>query len=444
VNQRGRERIARVPYLLNVIYVLLLLSCAPWLLYVAIRHGKYRAGLRAKFLGRVPQRTGSGPCAWLHAVSVGEVNVLAPLLRQMEQEHPDWECVISTTTKAGFALAHKKYAPRSVFYCPLDFTWAVHRALRRIRPDLLVLAETELWPNLIWAARRHGAKVAIINGRLSDHSARGYGRIRPLVAATLRAVHLIAVQNREYAERFLQLGALPSTIQVTGSIKFDGAETDRGNPRTQQLAALWGLQPEDVVFLAGSTQHPEESLALEVFRQLAPAHPRLRLILTPRHSERFAEVAELLDRSGLPWQRRSSLEAAGPAPGARVLLIDTIGELAAWWGTARIAFVGGSLGRRGGQNMIEPAAYGAAVSFGPHTSNFRDIVALLLDRQAAQVVQDGDQLLAFVRRCLQDPAFADQLGQRARQLVQEQLGAADRTQRHLDELLATRNFRLPA
>jgi 3-deoxy-D-manno-octulosonic-acid transferase len=204
------------------------------------------------------------------------------------------------------------------------------------------------------------------------------------------------------------------------------------------------LPPEDVVFLAGSTQHPEEALALEVFRQLAPAHPRLRLIITPRHSERFAEVAELLDRSGLPWQRRSSLEAAGPAPSARVLLIDTIGELAAWWGTARIAFVGGSLGRRGGQNMIEPAAYGAAVSFGPNTSNFRDVVALLLDRQAAQVVQDGDQLQAFVRRCLEDPAFADQLGQRARQLVHEQLGAADRTQRRLEALLATRNFRLPA
>jgi 3-deoxy-D-manno-octulosonic-acid transferase len=425
-----------VPYLLNVIYLLLLILGAPWLLYAALRKGKYRDGLRAKFLGRVPRRSGTGPCIWLHAVSVGEINVLAPLLRKMEQEHPDWECVISTTTKTGYALAHRRYAPRSVFYCPLDFSWAVNRALRRIRPNLLVLVELELWPNLVRFARRHGARVAIINGRLSDRSTRGYARIRGLVGSTLRSIDVIAVQNPEYAARFLQLGAAAESLHVTGSIKFDGAETDRANPKTQRLAALWGLQPDDVVFLAGSTQQPEESLALETFRQLMADHPRLRLILTPRHSERFAEVSELLDRSGLAWQRRSTLEAAGSVPPARVLLIDTIGELGAWWGTARIAYVGGSMGRRGGQNMIEPAGYGAAVAFGPNTSNFRDVVALLLERQAAVVVPDGAALTAFVRRCLDEPAFADELGRRAQQLVIEQRGAAERTSSLLESLLA--------
>ena len=168
------ERKPNVPYLLNLFYLLLILVAAPWLAYTAIRKGKYREGYAAKLLGRVPRRASKNPCIWLHAVSVGEVNLLAPLIREIERHRPDWECVISTTTMTGMALARKKYAPHTVFYCPLDFSWAAAAAMRRIRPDLLVLAELELWPNLIRAARRFGARVAVINGRLSEHSFRGY------------------------------------------------------------------------------------------------------------------------------------------------------------------------------------------------------------------------------------------------------------------------------
>jgi len=423
-----------MPYLLNLVYLLLLVLCSPWLVYAAIRKGKYRAGFGAKLLGRVPVRQGTERCVWLHAVSVGEVNLLGPLLTRLEQQHPDWVCVISTTTKTGFELAKVKYAPRTVFYCPLDFSWAVRSAMKRIRPNLLVLAELELWPNLIWAAKKHGAKVAVVNGRLSDRSFRGYQRVRPLVARLLQSLDAIAAQNDEYAERFCRLGARPQSVYRTGSVKFDGAQTDRDNPKTRQLADLAGIRPDDVVFLAGSTQEPEEQLALDVYRELAPTYPRLRLIVTPRHPERFQEVAELLDRSGLPWQRRRRLEEDGSDPRARVLLVDAMGELGAWWGTAQIAFVGGSMGARGGQNMIEPAAYGAAVAFGPKTSNFRDVVALMLARQAAVVVADGEQLPAFVRRCLAEPDFAAELGRRARQLVLEQVGAADRTCQLLESL----------
>jgi 3-deoxy-D-manno-octulosonic-acid transferase len=299
--------------------------------------------------------------------------------------------------------------------------------MRSVRPDLLVLAELELWPNLIRAARQHGAKVAIINGRLSDNSFRGYRRIRWLARRVLADFGLIAAQNDEYARRFLDLGAPPANVQTTGSIKFDGARTDRGNPDTQRLARLAGIGAEDVVFLAGSTQEPEESLALDAYQQLVASYPRLRLILVPRHPERFDAVAELLNRRGVRWQRRSRLEADRSDPGARILLVDAVGELGAWWGTATIAFVGGSLGQRGGQNMIEPSAYGAAVSFGPNTWNFRDVVAQLLARDAALLVRDGPELAAFVRRCLAEPEFAAQLGSRARQLVLAQQGAADRT-----------------
>jgi len=434
-----------VPYLLNIFYVLLLIAASPWLVWSAIRTGKYREGYGEKLLGLVPRRASNKKCIWLHAVSVGEVNLLAPLLNLIQRERPDWECVISTTTKTGMVLAKKKYAGSIVFYCPLDFTWAVNATMRRIRPDVLLLAELELWPNLVWAARRYGVRTAVINGRLSQRSFDGYRRIQPLVSRLLQRIDCLAVQDGTYAQRFCTLGARPEAVQVTGSMKYDGAQTDRANPATLRLAALAGLAADDVVFLAGSTQEPEESVALQVFQHLAGDWPRLRLIVVPRHPERFDSVARMLDASGVAWQRRTLLpvgvlpsggsltplppKGGTPAPSAsvRVLLVDVVGELGAWWGTAQIAFVGGSLGNRGGQNMIEPAAYGAAVSFGPNTRNFRDIVAALLDRDAAVVVADGKQLLDFVRNCLANPTEAAARGQRAADLVRQQLGATGRT-----------------
>lgn len=416
-----------VGYLLNLAYLALVVAVSPLLVYRALRHGKYRQGWPQKLLGLVPRRADDRPCVWLHAVSVGEVNLLAPLLAEIRRHRPGWRCVVSTTTATGHALANEKYPELDVFYCPLDFTWAVRAAVRRVRPRCLVLAELEVWPNLIAAAREHDARVAVINGRLSERSFRGYRRARWLIGRSLRRIDLIAAQNEEYAERFVALGAHRSAVRVTGSIKFDGARADRLNSATTRLAALAKIADDDIVFLAGSTQEPEEVAALAAFRELSGEYPRLRLVIVPRHRERFEIVADLLDRSGVAWQRRSALETAGARADARVLLVDTIGELGAWWGTATIAFVGGSLGHRGGQNMIEPAAYGAAVSFGPNTRNFRDIVAAMLASRAAVVVRDEHELRQFVRRCLAEPAFADGLGRRARQLVAGQVGATRRT-----------------
>ena len=324
------------------------------------------------------------------------------------------------------ALARKKYAGYQVFYCPLDFTWAVRQAMGRIRPSVLVLAELELWPNLIRAARQHGAGVAVVNGRLSDKSYRGYRRIRPLVRRSLQRIDLIAAQNETYAERFRSLGARPTAVHVTGSIKFDGAQTERANPATTRLRQLWSVPDKAFVLLAGSTQDPEERMAVHAFRDILPRCPDARLIVVPRHPERFEEVAHTLDQTGLPWQRRSRCDESAGAP-AHILLVDVVGELGAWWGLADVGFVGGSMGRRGGQNMIEPAGYGVAVCFGPNTWNFRDIVRQLLERQAAVVVHDQVEFTAFVRRCLETPQFAHELGQRARALVLEQQGATRRT-----------------
>jgi 3-deoxy-D-manno-octulosonic-acid transferase len=414
-------------YLLDAAYLLALLLASPWLLWRSLRTGRYREGFAAKLLGMVPERTAAGPCVWLHAVSVGEVNLLGTLLAELAIERPRWQCVVSTTTQTGYALARRRYPELRVFYCPLDFSWAVRRALRRIRPTLLVLAELELWPNLIRLAAESGVKVALINGRLSARSFRGYGRVRWLMRPLLRRLDLIATQNEEYAGRFLALGARPETVSVTGSMKFDRAQTDREAPAVERLRTLAGFAPDDIVFLAGSTQQPEESLAVDLFRRLSAAHPRLRLVLVPRHPERFQSVAAMLVAAGVRWQRRTELEYGPADKSARVLLIDVVGELGAWWGTARIGFVGGSLSKRGGQNMIEPAAFGVATSFGPNTQNFRDVVAALLSADAAVEVADGGELFDFVRRCLEERDFAASVGRRAQSFVAAQRGATART-----------------
>ncbi len=417
-------------YLLNVAYIFALLVALPWLLWTAIIQGKHRVGFGAKLLGRLPRPAGDQPLIWLHAVSVGEVTILVTLVPALRARWPRTRLLITSTTPTGFALAQRHFQDLpdcAVSYAPLDFSWAVANALRRLQPQALVLVELELWPNLVRLARRAGVEVAIVNGRLSTPSFRGYCCIRPIVKRVLADVRAIGVQNDRYRDRFQNLGSDPSRLVVTGSIKFDGAITDRDHPATQRLRDVIGLRPEHRVFLAGSTQSPEESLALATFAELAAKYPQLVLLIVPRHKERFAAVAQMLEGSGIGWLRRSELAGATLDDRHRVVLVDTIGELGAWWGTADIAFVGGSLGRRGGQNMIEPAAYGAAICYGPNTQNFRDITDMLCERQAAVVVANGQEMTQFVNGCLSDPASAAELGQRAQRLVLEQTGAVRRT-----------------
>lgn len=436
-----------MPYFLNLIYLLVLLLLAPWLIYKAIATGKYRRGFSAKFLGRIPPTRPPHPrplspkerkvnCVWFHGVSVGEIHLLRQLVAKYHQRHLEHQLVISTTTDTGHDEACKCFPDLPVIYWPFDFSWAVNAALNRVRPDLVVLAESELWPNFVWAAKKRGVKLALINGRMSPRSAGRFMKLRWLVRGLFAKFDVIAAQTTEYAGHYRDLGA-PNVI-VTGSVKYDGAQTDRHNPKTLALRELFGIGPDDLVWVAGSTQAPEEEFALDIYRRAVERWPNLRLIVVPRQKDRFDEVANLLERSGVPFVRRSALPLQSLTLPARqqVILVDTIGELSAVWGLADIAFVGGSLdGKRGGQNMIEPAAYGAAVLFGPHTWNFKDTVARLKDNAAALECADAAALERALLQILADPDLRRRLGQAARRFVLSQQGATEKTLQALDAVL---------
>lgn len=428
-----------MPFVLNLIYGLILLVTSPVFLYKMIRSGKYREGWLEKFWGKVPVRIGDRPCLWFHAVSVGEVLLLRPLVREMSRRRPGWDVVISTTTSTGLAVARRTFPDLVTFYAPLDFSWSTCRAVEKIRPTVLALVELELWPNLIRAAKQSGAKVAIINARLSARSHRGYLRLKGPLGPTLRRIDAVAAQDPEYARRFIELGIAGDRISVTGSVKFDGLESDRNNGRTRELRRILGLSPSDLVFVAGSTMEGEEEAALSAYRAARRQHAGLRLVLVPRHAERFDEVAQWLEGQGETVLRRSRTsdqtepKRSGASP---VVLIDTLGELGAVWGLADVAFVGGSLlPGRGGQNMMEPAAYGASVIFGPHTANFRETVEQLLARNGARQVSGPEALTLGLLDDLNDPETAAARGEAGRKFVLAQNGASGRTLVALDRLV---------
>jgi len=418
---------------LNIIYLLLVLAALPMVVWKRVRTGKYRIGLKQKLFGTLPVTPKrDAPRVWLHAVSVGEVLQLRQIVERLLQSRPDVQILISTTTETGYAVAREKFPGCEVTFFPLDFSWSVREALQRVQPDLIVLVELELWPNFIFEAARRQIPLALINGRLSARSYRGYSRLRPLVQRLLSSFSVIGVQTEEYLERFVSLGANPGTTIETGSIKFDGVSTNTVNPETDRLRAWIGVKAGTPVFVAGSTQAPEEEYAIQSYQQLLKTFPTLRLCLVPRHPERGYEIVELIQRYGFSVQQRSSNSLHSTPESSHegnpvVALLDTVGELGACWGLADVAFVGGSFSNRGGQNMLEPSAFGAAVCFGPNTWNFKQIVELLLSREAARQVRSQQEMQEFVLQMLSEPDVAVAMGTRARQLVLSQQGATDRT-----------------
>lgn len=420
---------------LDVGYASLLTAAAPYIAVRAVRTGRYREGWAERILGRVPELSGDAGCIWMHGVSLGEVQLLRPLVEHFDGGDSLRRVVLSTSTLTGMQVAKRSLPGITSFYCPLDFSWAIKQALIRLKPRLIVLGELEVWPHLIGIATARSIPVAVVNGRLSDRSYRGYSRFRGLLQATFSRLSLVAAQDDTTAQRFRDLGVAPDRVHVSGSLKFDNVNADRLHPEVVARRQLVGLKEHHRIVVVGSTQDPEEQAALSAIERLLPQHPDLKLIVVPRHPERFDEVDQLLRQGSLKVLRRSQIAQSTSAEDWQVLLVDTVGELKWWWGVAELALVGGSFGSRGGQNMLEPAAYGAKVAFGPNVSNFREIVRALLEKDAVWQLPSLDALTDWINDSISDPLAGQNRPQRAIELIRSHQGATDRTCELLESLL---------
>jgi 3-deoxy-D-manno-octulosonic-acid transferase len=411
--------------------VALLLSSPVWL-FRLLRYSKYRAGL-AERLGRVPQRLRASqrrPTIWVHAVSVGEVLAVSGLISELQQRVPQYRIAVSTTTATGQKLARDRFGAANVFYFPLDFAFAVRPYLRALRPELMVIAETEFWPNLLRLGRQSGARIAVVNARISDRSFPRYRRFRALMAPSLRNINLFLAQGEEDRRRLIEIGASAERVQVSGNLKFDLQPASEAPLVAELKSAIANAGP---VFVCGSTVEGEEPILLRAFAVVRERYPNALIILAPRHPERFAQVAELIAASGIKFWRRSQWNASDPL-GPGIFLLDTIGELASTYQLADIAFVGGSLVPKGGHNILEAAQHGSAIVVGPHTENFRDMVRLFR-RAGAVVVVTADELAQTFLSLFADETRCRGLGARAREILRDNSGATARTVSALESLL---------
>lgn len=412
-----------------------LLVASPYLLYKAITRPRHVAGLRARLGDDSFHRQGGAPCIWVHGVSVGEVAAAEPLIRALERSLPDHEVVVTTSTQTGQAVARRKFPQKRVGYFPVDFSWTVKRALEQVRPALVVLIELELWPNFLAEAKARKIPVVVVNGRISQRSYRGYRVVRRFLP--FNDVAHYCVQTEQYARRFQRLGVPDEKITVTGSMKYDNVTTRSGDG--PQARASMGLDEKDVVWIAGSTHAPEERILVEIYTRLQKERPELRLVLAPRHNERADDVARMVELAGLKPVRRSLQTAATPnagGSGESVLIVDTLGELSRLYAGADLVFVGGSLIPHGGQNILEPAALGKPVLFGPHMTNFQESAERLIGAGGAIQVKDEVELEARLRELLADQPRARALGQRAFETIEAAKGATERTVAVLRPLLA--------
>ena len=444
----------------NLALLAALVVGAPWWLWRMATARKYREGLLER-LGRVRRGLmglgAKAPVIWVHAVSVGEVLAVIRLVKTLDAELPEYSIAVSTTTRTGQALARERLGAERVFYCPLDLPWAVRAYLNALQPRLLVLAETEFWPNLLSGCFRRGIPVAVVNARISDRSWPRYRRLRKLWRTFLEPLSRVLAQSETDAERLKAIGCRPERVSVAGNLKFDVRAAREADTTRQLKAQGAGLR----FLVAGSTLEGEESALLEAWPRLLEADPKLVMVLAPRHPERFAAVAGLLKKSGLKWGRRSdwrgdwrgdgraaeshSAPEGSPRPvllgqiglgqiePGQIVLLDTIGELASVYSLAAVAFVGGSLVPAGGHNPLEPAQFGVPIVMGKHYANFRAITELLIERDAVRIVELSGLTEALIELL---SGGAGQMGARALEVFKSQAGATERTVEAIKNLLA--------
>jgi 3-deoxy-D-manno-octulosonic-acid transferase len=437
----------RVYFVYSVLLALALVLGAPWWLLEMARYGKYRTGLGER-LGFVPERLFdrvARDTIWIHAVSVGEVLAVSRMVEELKARLPGWRIVISTTTDSGQKLARQRFGDSDAFYFPLDFAFAVRAYLQALRPKLLVLAESEFWPNLLHETRKSGAAVAVVNARVSDRSLPRYVRFRGWLRPVMQDVVIFLAQTEEDARRLVEIGAPAQRVHVGGNLKFE-VKPPVKTPFVGAFAAALRRDEIGPVVVAGSTLNGEEALMLVCFESIAKQYRNALLVLAPRHPERFDYVAKMLtwwekqECPNMPWRRRSEW-SDGQLPAGGVFLLDSIGELASLYEFADLAFVGGSLVPKGGHNVLEAAQFGAAILVGPYTENFRDIIAVFQKADALRVVTPvtPQSLNATVMELLGDDAQREQLGQRAREVIRSQQGATERTVAALLQLLPSQS-----
>lgn len=406
------------------LFMVLAFGLPYWLLAMAT-DGKYREGLSER-LGWVPRRLREGDqrkTIWVHAVSVGEVLAASRLVNELGACAPQYRVVLSTTTRTGQRLARERTGPNHTFYFPLDFPWIVRRYLRTLDPVLLVLVETELWPNLLTACRRSSIPVAVVNARISDRSLPRYLRLRAIWKQILAGLSIVLAQSEEDVKRLKAIGAPPNRVSFAGNLKFDVRSAE---PAAITTALREKLAPGTRVLVCGSTLDGEEEILLDAFQQLLKTMPDCVMILAPRHPERFARVAWLIKNRNERFVRRSNWikRPAKIKPGT-IILLDSIGELASVYALASVAVVGGSLVPGGGHNPLEPAQFAVPVVMGTHYGNFRAIIDTLLQAEALKLATK-ETLVPMLENLLTDLDAANALGVRALEVFHHQSGATGR------------------
>jgi 3-deoxy-D-manno-octulosonic-acid transferase len=424
----------------NLALLLVLAATSPLWLWRKPASEKSREGLSAR-LGNVPHELSvrradrSLPVIWLHAVSVGEVLAISLLVSEFDWAFPGYRLLISTTTETGNALARERFGSDRVFYCPIDVPWATSAYLSALEPRMLVLVETEFWPNLLAGCFDRKIPVAIINARISDRSYPRYRLFRPIWEPILSQLSLLLAQSPDDAERLKNIGCKPERILVSGNLKFDVRAAHESNATT----LIKQLAPKCRFLVAGSTIEGEEAILIDAWPQIVGFYPDLVLVIAPRHPNRFHFVAERLDRSGIKWVRRShwDLEAEvlreAVRPG-QIVLLDTIGELASMYSVASVAFIGGSLVPAGGHNPLEPAQFGVPIIMGPYYENFRTIVDDLVEHKAICITKRAEFTSATIG-LYADPVDSAAMGKRAWEVFNRQAGATGRTIKALHGLL---------
>lgn len=423
--------------LLNFLYLVAIGILSPVLAVRSWKTGRYRKNLREKYFGlRASPLRDEQPVAWFHGVSVGEINLLKIVVAEFRKRHPDWSVIVSSTTDTGLAEAKKHFGEAAVVPYPFDFSWAIRRTFQKLRPRFVALAESELWPNFLRVARKQKVPVIVLNGRMSPRTYLRYSKVAGLARRLMFGnVERFLMQSARFAEHLRLLGIPADRVKVTGSVKYDSVLPDRNHPKVDELRKLFNLQSTDLVWVAGSTHAPEEQVVSKIYKQIREGFPGLRLIIVPRSPDRFDEVAQIVRDAGLACVRRKELTMPVGDCSA-VILGDTMGELGAIWALASIGFTGGSLNaQRGGQSMIEPAGLGVPVMFGPHTFNFKDAVAGLLEVNGAIRVADPEELRAKTVELLENPKLRCEIGEAAKAFVLRQQGATQRTLDEIDDLL---------